>query len=450
MTLQDQATAYDGWKIPDMVGSLNDPWQDPLFSSFDVGGNLSSSSDRDVVVSSSNRSASSKQTFIPEEVPPSLIQETAASSAEVAQAVPRLEDSSVESVFRPTRVIQESHPFPHVNAPALSDDKSILGDLWDSVLDHCTSLGADDGTYEPIPIHILAAGAPVDADDLHHYHETDMTTTTTTSASMPIVSPGQMRFKRTIDEGCLTTTASSYEHLGSTVFATTASTVSSMETAGTCSRRKRRRTAQDYDTSDNDWSHKKQSDSVIGPDSMQMMSIERMIVFLQETCDDKALIQKVQDAVEDCKNRHNKGEFKYMNLPGAIFERLVETVGGTDFWSMYKASQDFDHPRLHEMGIGSVSEAGSVCSSDDLSNNVSQLTTSSAPGLPNLLQVAVGYGFHLARLHLMEGTESNMQDLLVNGTNVVLEMKEEERYLFWKYMLESPMLHQQLQQQQQL
>jgi hypothetical protein len=173
-------------------------------------------------------------------------------------------------------------------------------------------------------------------------------------------------------------------------------------------------------------------DVAVGPDSTEMIAIKRMLIYLEETSSDVVLVRTFHKIVEDSEKRHAIGQAKYKHLPGAIFERLVEQVGGAVFGPIYKASRHFEHKRVKEM-FPQESAPGSL-EYEDL--------TASGIGMPNLLQVAVGYGFHLARMSMLnhghDDTCENIQELMESGAETALSMKDDERFLFWKYMIESP------------
>mmetsp|Transcript_9955 Transcript_9955/g.13130 ORF Transcript_9955/g.13130 Transcript_9955/m.13130 type:complete len:157 (+) Transcript_9955:149-619(+) len=119
------------------------------------------------------------------------------------------------------------------------------------------------------------------------------------------------------------------------------------------------------------------------------------------------------------RKKHEKGVHRYRNLPGAVFERAVDVLGAVEFQRLFKASQqklkNSPHPkrtRVEEVGKASI---------------------------PNLIETAVGYGFHLARIHFLHDSSnaSNVHDILMQGVNTVNRMSEVERAQFWKYMVDS-------------
>jgi hypothetical protein len=194
----------------------------------------------------------------------------------------------------------------------------------------------------------------------------------------------------------------------------------------------RKRKAQSSGSNENCDSKKSKTDNVVGvgPDSTEMIAIKRMLIYLEETSSDVVLVRTFHKIVEDSEKRHAKGQAKYKHLPGAIFERLVEQVGGAVFGPIYKASRTFEHERVKEMYPQEL-VTGSLDYED---------LTASGIGMPNLLQIAVGYGFHLARMSMLNhghDTCENIEDLMESGAETALNMKDDERFLFWKYMIES-------------
>lgn len=171
---------------------------------------------------------------------------------------------------------------------------------------------------------------------------------------------------------------------------------------------------------------------VVGPDSWQMKVVNRMIVYLEEGSEYKhsQLIECFHTVTAQCTALHAKGVHKYLHLPGAIFEEIVELTGGPVFLEIYNAAKTFHHPRLDELR----------CNDQVLvSHDVTKLKAiSTTMGYPNLLQVAVAYGFQLARMRTtnegQDATDHNnaIKDTVEAGAQDVLDMSEEARMTFWK------------------
>lgn len=191
----------------------------------------------------------------------------------------------------------------------------------------------------------------------------------------------------------------------------------------------RKRKVQSSCNEEND-SKKSKTDAVVGPDSTEMIAIKRMLIYLEQTSSDVALVRSFHNIVKESEKRHTKGQAKYKHLPGAIFERLIEQVGGEVFMPIYKASRTFEHEHIN--AIYQQESASGSLDYEDL--------TASGIEMPNLLQVAVGYGFHLARMSMLNhghDTCEDIEELMESGAETALNMKDDERFLFWKYMVES-------------
>jgi hypothetical protein len=175
-------------------------------------------------------------------------------------------------------------------------------------------------------------------------------------------------------------------------------------------------------------SSQRSSPLIVGPDSVQMKAIQRMIVYLEESEEPDTLLEHYCKVAQQCEIRHQRRENKYMHLPGAIFEKLVESIGGTTFGRIYENSKAFRHDRLYELNL------------------VADDTTVARPRqvvVPDLLQLAVGYGLHLAGMldsnppPSPNGTKS-IQDVVQDAAKLLVDMNEHERQVFWQYMLDSP------------
>ena len=405
---------------------------------------------------------------------------------------PRLNPDSVHSVFRSHSIDDQatrnndrmtnydsSHrPFLGFNSASRSSSLSVpdnfihqyqennilLGDTrddWESEMDDYYGyfVGPEDEdemfAIEPIPLHVLAAGAPVEADDGSFIHPESSHAGQMLGA---VVSPTVTEYESRMDCSSVRHTMSYCPPLPAVVLSKTVEVVPMVarrpiqqQTATTSVSTSRRtdagthkRTAHAPADGTEEPSNKKlKTSGVVGPDSEEMLVVERMMIYLEETCDNAQLVQTFRKVVKDCETGHAKGQVKYKHLPGAIFERLVEQVDGPTFKHIYQASRDFDHPRVRELYPDDSTMVVPRSSLD-----YQQLTSSSGIGMPNLLQVAVGYGFHLARMSMLNHADvdesATIQELMESGAETALNMKEDERFLFWKYMIESPMVKEHL------
>lgn len=173
------------------------------------------------------------------------------------------------------------------------------------------------------------------------------------------------------------------------------------------------------------------TDDTVGPESIQMKAIKRLIVYLMESPEEGAeLVQprpQVGEAetpriavplqrlehccsvVQHCFMGYHQHQHKYLHLPGSIFDDLVETWGGQDFARLYTASRAFQHDRLKKLNLQEESEhhlmeeeiEASV--SEDLSQPETEaeenkvLTPCSSPtNAEQLLAFAVSFGMHIA------------------------------------------------------
>ena len=290
------------------------------------------------------------------------------------------------------------------------DDTSLLGEsdeIWDLVQE---SLGVDDNNgilagledLPPIPAHILASGALIEADG---YHEEDF-------EPIPVHSTPR----------CLALSTKKR----------------SLQSRGYEASKKK----EFYEwMGDRKLVHVSDSSTVtgnvhVGPNSVQMKVVKRMIVFLQEQVKQsdnphfRIWLEAICQVTSDCEMRHLRGENKYRHLPGSIFEKLVDHIGGESFGHIYHGARSFEHNRLKELNL---------LDEDPIEP---EDTT-----VPSVLEIAVGYGLHLATTHVeprgqeVNGdTPSQQKDLhamVRHGAKIVTNMNEEERGMFWQYMTQN-------------
>jgi hypothetical protein len=163
----------------------------------------------------------------------------------------------------------------------------------------------------------------------------------------------------------------------------------------------------------------------VGPDSWQMDVINRMLFYLDSATDCPYSIYRMQfhGIVEHCSKLHLQGAFKCRHLPGAIFEQIVNAVGGSIFLSIYKAAKRLPYGRLNsDAAVSAEACSSSIC----------------AP--PNLMQLAVGYGYCMAQSITFKGRKI-CPDLIETqgiryaaeiGAQTVLNMSKETRLSFWR------------------
>jgi hypothetical protein len=434
------------------------------------------------------------------------IQVSSSSSLDAGNIVsPRLDPSSVQTVFRKnafnntattTTNTDSSRPFLSSNSSSdsltsipenfpwgqipLADIQTDWGTNMEEYYGYFVGLD-DDMSIEPIPLHVLAAGAPVEPDG-GEYEGLTLGTAVSSSttehenwpsdpfstandarpspytrlralaAGVPVEPDGGDGFENGSGDtmGLAWGAAVSPTHnaqrssyrpaLPSTrpvaralpekaprQAKKKATAVPVSTTRRAPSTRKRKVQSSCIEERDN---KKSKTDTVVGPDSTEMIAIKRMLIYLEQTSSDVALVRSFHNIVEDCKKRHTKGQAKYKHLPGAIFERLIEQVGGEVFGPIYKASRTFEHQRVKAM-YPQESASGSLEYEDLTANGI---------GMPNLLQIAVGYGFHLARMSMLNHGQDaceDIEELMESGAETALNMKDDERFLFWKYMVES-------------
>lgn len=87
----------------------------------------------------------------------------------------------------------------------------------------------------------------------------------------------------------------------------------------------------------------------VGPESERMKAIIRMVVYIQEHKFAPSLLSAVRDCIQSSLQAHLEGNAHVANLPGTIFERMVDIMSHSDFLWVFSASKTFEHARLVEM-----------------------------------------------------------------------------------------------------
>ena len=169
---------------------------------------------------------------------------------------------------------------------------------------------------------------------------------------------------------------------------------------------------------------------LVGPKSVQMKVIKRIIDYLEDTNgEDPKLLPTVREVAKECERRHENRENKYRHLPGAIFEALVDTIGGPTFYRLYTKSEEFQNIRV-------------FIKEEDEDDDSRQVAVQVAPpsrsiGVQNspdrsVLLTGVAYGFHQARTFL-GGDKAAVEKAIQEGEYAVSRMNEEQRNEFWEH-----------------
>lgn len=180
---------------------------------------------------------------------------------------------------------------------------------------------------------------------------------------------------------------------------------------------------------------KVEKNAFVGPDSVQMKAIKRILCYLQEAVDeDPGLFSKVTAIVEECKMRHLRGENKYKHLPGAIFEKIVHDIDGSTFRRLYTKSKKFQDKRGYTKEEDE--ESGSMTIQVAPTSHSIGVQTSPTP---STVSTAIAYGIHMARTSMVED-EKSVENAIQEGERVVVQMDEQRRNEFWEHFLQSDCL----------
>jgi len=321
-----------------------------------------------------------------------------------------------------------------------------------------SSDGHEDGDdMEPIPYSLLVGGAPVDADD------SGATATAAAKMEGMVLSPAPFGMTReeflsdlTVERGKPTSVLEQLRHLQHTAIGTTTPSETTHKKAATRSstgskkrtmsdtskektrttRSKKRKTKRKASAASEATLSTPLQDMAgsVGPDTWQMMVLYRMIVFLEQSpeCEHAQHTEVFRTVVAKCKAQYGMGNQKYYHLPGAIFEEMVEIIGGPAFLQIYLAAKTFDHPRIEELSHDSELL---VAGRDKLS------AVSTTAGRPNLLQVSVAYGYHLSQQSTAAGEgDRSLKEKVEQAANEILNLSEAARTEFWASKIDPSIL----------
>jgi hypothetical protein len=298
---------------------------------------------------------------------------------------------------------------------ALLNDETALfedsADFWDGFLletyRQITSNNPDSYDFEPIPYDVLARGAPVEVEtDSYPKHLSDSVDSSQASMMM--------------DNAAAKPTPSKVD-----VKAIAQNAQDQPDQRGIWH-------AKDYDVRVKktnldvtyDEMCSKDPTKFVGPNTWQMDVIHRMIFFLDRGSQEQYSLysQHFRTITQECTTHHMNGSLKHRHLPGAIFEQLVDAIGGSTFLSIYKEAKQLSFGHLQSGHAVIVDEAVPI-----------------EP--PSLIQIAVGYGYSLAMANSGNGpkvsgdvTQNESESVLRAteiGAQALIEMSSESRLSFW-------------------
>ena len=143
----------------------------------------------------------------------------------------------------------------------------------------------------------------------------------------------------------------------------------------------------------------------------QVDVIGRIMACIHHTESDRRVVYQAEAIVHECHVNHHRGDRRFKNLSGSIFERFIAVFGGPKFNEIYHRSQDYSPPHLFAR----------------------QMTAD--PSVPTMLELAIAYGLHMART--TDGSEDRVEQLVRHGAESLKSMSDAERCMFWDYMTKS-------------
>lgn len=144
---------------------------------------------------------------------------------------------------------------------------------------------------------------------------------------------------------------------------------------------------------------------IVGSDSPQMRAIDNILQSVRRYYSPKMYQEKVMPILADCSKRHERRERKFLHLPGAIFEALVELLGGTTFSQLYRESQQ-------------TRAVESVVTADPINTMGPWIV-----------------GYRLSFRQSGSGSTTGIQHLVEDGTEAINKLREDEEMAAWNHML---------------
>jgi hypothetical protein len=196
----------------------------------------------------------------------------------------------------------------------------------------------------------------------------------------------------------------------------------------------------------------------VGIESSQMGVVNRVVDYMCHTTQDAKLVGRIMSVVDYCKDEHLKKERAFAHLPGAILEHLLEIVEPDAFlhaFHLFRPSrppsfQPAQPPSIVHMQETSQDQEGRKREPPSSELPASHRRLARQPEasfmivesdyVPNVIEAAVGFGFHLARLHPWS-MDVDLQTFLTQGAATVTQMTSFERMWLWKYLLNGTKIH---------
>ena len=196
-----------------------------------------------------------------------------------------------------------------------------------------------------------------------------------------------------------------------------------------------------------------QSD-LVGPDSEQMKTLQRILIYIEETFHDDELNANLQMVVDECTFRHmTMDESKFHNLPGAIFEHALEFMDASMFRQAFVEVKNFHHPRLLELDLlppesDDDKTVPKILVEADMKPDAEQeepfpktlvqanMNPDTKRTASNILQTAIGYGYYLARYQPLQSGKRvyDIRQLTKDAADTVLHMSSNDIERFWKIL----------------
>ena len=185
-----------------------------------------------------------------------------------------------------------------------------------------------------------------------------------------------------------------------------------------------------------------------GPFPQEMKPILKILLYLDETCQDHSKVRRGFEVVQLCCRKYQQNQTsgdaedkatmtKFHELSGEIFEELINVVGEDLLGELILSSQSYESPRLDML----VSSGVGMLDFDSVRCKDTSLTTCGAAGTPldsstpGSIELAVAYGAHYARLH----PSAPVAEMARKGSRMVETMSKAERKELWAMLVDMPL-----------
>jgi hypothetical protein len=184
----------------------------------------------------------------------------------------------------------------------------------------------------------------------------------------------------------------------------------------------------------------------VGIDSSQMEIVNKMVQHMCQTTEDAKVAGDIIGIVEYCKEEHGKNDRAFAHLPGAIMDHLLEILEPEIVLRSFNLFRPSRPPSPASGAMPGASQEKKEHKSEPprslfpsnpklrARQSQTNIMIVESDYVPNVIEAAVGFGFHLARLY-PQSMDVDLHPFLAQGAVTVAKMTSYERMWLWKYLM---------------